>query len=488
LAVAGVAGDAAASTRTLDRVQPTDIIGKLLDVPEPVNARLRGLPAVERLVGAASGVTDLPRWSLVEAARIVLARTREALLAGPDPAVPDLRTLAGSVADEARRICRPFPRRVLNATGVVVHTNLGRAPLAPEAAEAVARAAVGYSDLELDLASGERGSRLTVVSQRLCQLSGAQAALVVNNNAAAVLLAVDALAAGREVILSRGELVEIGGSFRVPEILASSRARLREIGTTNRTHPDDYARAIGPDTGILLKVHRSNFEVRGFVAEVSLAELAAIGRARGVPVVEDRGSGTLLDLRPHGIPEPEAWSGLRDGADLVLFSGDKLLGGPQAGIALGRRDLVERMRKSPLARALRTDKLTLAALDWTLRALQDGSAPERIPVLRMLLAPESEVRARAERLADALARQGWKTSVEAQRALVGGGALPDFELPGAAVRLAPRGSAEALAAALRRSEPPVIARIHKGALLLDPRTLDERDMGAVVAAFAALAD
>ncbi len=454
----------------------------------PVNARLRGLPAVERLALAASAGGDLPRWSLLEASRLVLARARDALLAGEDAAAPELGTLAASVAEEARRLLRPFPRRVLNATGVVVHTNLGRAPLAPEAAEAVARAAVGYSDLELDLETGERGSRLTVVSERLRLLSGAEAALVVNNNAAAVLLAVDALAAGREVILSRGELVEIGGSFRVPEILASSRARLREIGTTNRTHPDDYARAIGPDTGMLLKVHRSNFEVRGFVAEVSLAELAAIGRARGVPVVEDRGSGTLLDLRPHGIPEPEAWSGLRDGADLVLFSGDKLLGGPQAGIALGRRELIERMRKSPLARALRTDKLTLAALDWTLRALQDGSAREKIPVLRMLLAPEAVVRARAELLAGGLSRLGWKTSVLAQPALVGGGALPDFELPGAAVRLEPRGSADALAAALRRSDPPVIARIHKGALLLDPRTLDERDVELVVAAFAALAD
>jgi L-seryl-tRNA(Ser) seleniumtransferase len=453
-----------------------------------VNERLRGLPAVDRLVEAAAEGCDATRGLLLACARDVLAEARAALAAGSEVSAPDLEALARRVRARVARLDTPFPRRVLNATGVVLHTNLGRAPLAVGALEALADAARGYSNLELELETGERGSRSARVAELLRALSGAEAAHVVNNNAAALVLAVDALAAGREVILSRGELVEIGGSFRVPEILASSRARLREIGTTNRTHPDDYARAIGPDTGILLKVHRSNFEVRGFVAEVSLAELAAIGRARGVPVVEDRGSGTLLDLRPHGIPEPEAWSGLRDGADLVLFSGDKLLGGPQAGIALGRRDLVERMRKSPLARALRTDKLTLAALDWTLRALQDGSAPEKIPVLRMLLAPESEVRARAERLADALARQGWKTSVEAQRALVGGGALPDFELPGAAVRLAPRGSADALAAALRRSEPPVIARIHKGALLLDPRTLDERDTDAVVAAFAALAD
>jgi L-seryl-tRNA(Ser) seleniumtransferase len=350
----------------------------------------------------------------------------------------------------------------------------------------MAAIATGYSDLELDLETGERGSRLARVCDKLCLLSGAEAALVVNNTAAGVMLAADTLAAGREVVVSRGELVEIGGSFRVPEILAGTRAHLREVGTTNRTHLADYERAIGPQTGMLLRVHRSNFELRGFVAEVPLADLAKLGQAHGVPVVEDRGSGTLLDLRPFGIPEPEAWSGLGDGADLVLFSGDKLLGGPQAGIVLGRREPLERMRRSPLARALRVDKLTLAALDWTLRAILDGDARERIPVLRMLLEPAECVRARADRLAGALAAAGWRATVEAQESLVGGGALPDLRIPGAVVRLDPGGSADALATALRRGEPPIVARVRDGALWLDPRTLDDEEVRLVGAALAGL--
>jgi L-seryl-tRNA(Ser) seleniumtransferase len=374
---------------------------------------------------------------------------------------------------------------VVNATGVIVHTNLGRAPLAPEAAAAVAEVATGYSNLELDLESGERGSRLARVCEKLCLLSGAEAALVVNNNAAAVMLAVDTLAAGREVVLSRGELVEIGGSFRVPEILAGTRARLREVGTTNRTHLADYERALGSQTGMLLRVHRSNFEIRGFVAEVPTAELAKLGRAHGVPTVEDRGSGTLVDLHPFGIPETEAFAALGDGVDVVTFSGDKLLGGPQAGIALGRREPIERMQRSPLARALRVDKLTLAALDWTLRVLLDGSARERIPVLRMLLEPAESVRARAERLAADLSASGWRATVEAQESLVGGGALPDLRIPGAVVRV-DSGKPDALAAALRRADPPIVARVSHGALWLDPRTLDDADLRLVAAALAAL--
>lgn len=456
-----------------------------MDAPNPVNEQLRQLPAVDRLIAAAGG-GDRVRWSLGAAARAVLEEARAALRAGgaPEP----LETLAERTRERAAALERPFPRRVLNATGVVLHTNLGRAPLAPEAAEAVARIAAGYSDLELDVARGERGSRSTRIAERIRLLSGAEAALVVNNNAAGLLLAVDALAGGREVVLSRGELVEIGGSFRVPEILASSRARLREVGTTNRTHLRDYENAIGPGTALLLKVHRSNFEIRGFTAEVSLRELAALGARTGLPVIEDRGSGTFLDLRPSGIPEAEVWGGLREGADLVLFSGDKLLGGPQAGIVAGRATLVERMRTHPLARALRVDKLTLAALDWTLRALLEGEAEARIPVLRMLLTPLAALRERAERLAAELAAQGWKTSVEARASVVGGGALPDLELPGAVVRLEPSGSAAELATQLRAQDPPVIARIHQGALLLDPRTLDAAECGTLIAHLRRLID
>jgi L-seryl-tRNA(Ser) seleniumtransferase len=466
-----------------------------MEGPDPVNARFRQLPAVERLIAAVSSEdtgTATPRWALLAAARAVLEQVRRELLdeaADGGRVATDLEALAQRTAELARSLQRPFPRRVLNATGVVIHTNLGRAPLAREAAEEVAELAAGYSDLELDLETGERGSRLTRVCERLCLLSGAEAALVVNNNAAAVLLVVDTLAAGREVVLSRGELVEIGGSFRVPEIMASSRARLREVGTTNRTHLRDYAEAIGPDTGILLKVHPSNFEMRGFVTQVSLAELSELARERGVVLAEDRGSGTFVDLRPHGIPEPEAWAGLREGADVVTFSGDKLLGGPQAGIILGRREAVEKLRTSPLARALRVDKLTLAALDWTLRTLLEGNGLERIPALRMLTASGEVLRERAERLAKALGEQGWaEVSVTTQSSVVGGGSLPEFELPGPVVRLRPRGSAGALASRLRRADPPLIVRVQRDAILLDPRTLEGTEVTATIAVLAGVID
>ncbi len=451
--------------------------GTVVEASDPVNARLRQLPAVERLVDAAGRARELPRWTLLAAARSVLEQARRALRDESAPDGLDLESLAARAAKLAERLDRPFPRRVLNATGVVLHTNLGRAPLADQAAARVAEAAASYSDLELDLETGARGSRIAQVAELLCLLSGAEAAIVVNNTAAAVLLAVDSLAAGREVVLSRGELVEIGGSFRVPEIMESSRARLREVGTTNRTHLADYENAIGPETGMLLKVHPSNFQMSGFTASVPLAELSALGRAHGIPVLEDRGSGSLMDLRPFGLPEPAAWEGLREGADAVLFSGDKLLGGPQAGIVLGRREPVERMRRSPLARALRVDKMTLAALDWTLRTLLDGSAIERIPVLRMLLAPQAEILERAEQLAAALERRGGSgVSVVTETSVVGGGSLPDFELPGAVVRLEPKGSAAELATRLRSQDPPVLVRVQRDVVLLDPRTLDASEI------------
>jgi L-seryl-tRNA(Ser) seleniumtransferase len=280
--------------------------------------------------------------------------------------------------------------------------------------------------------------------------------------------------------------VEIGGSFRVPDIMSASRARLREIGTTNRTHPSDYRDAIGPETGLVLKVHRSNFRVEGFTSEVGLAELAPLARAHGLPLVEDRGSGGFVDLRPHGIPESDAASGLREGADLVLFSGDKLLGGPQAGIVLGRRDLVERMRKSPLARALRVDKLTLAALHWTLRAIAAGRADE-IPAVAMLRASPTELAARAERLAARLrAAHVTHVTVESSGAPVGGGALPEVELPGAVVRVVPAGSASEAARRLREGDPPLVVRIHRDALWLDPRTLADEDLEVVAGLVAGL--
>jgi L-seryl-tRNA(Ser) seleniumtransferase len=442
-----------------------------VDPPDPVNAQLRRLPPVERLVELAARAGGLERWSLLAAARSELAEARERMLAG-EAIESSADGLGARVERRARRLQRPFPRRVLNATGVVLHTNLGRAPLSGEAAEALRAAAQGYSDLEFDLEHGVRGSRAEHVAELLCALSGAEAALVVNNNAAAVLLAVDTLAAGREVVISRGELVEIGGSFRVPEILGHGRAQMREVGTTNRTHLRDYEAVLGERTGLLLKVHRSNFELRGFASEVGVRELAALGARAGAPVVVDRGSGTLVDLRPHGLPEPPAQEALREGADLVLFSGDKLLGGPQAGIALGRLGPIERMRRSPLARALRCDKLQLAALAWTLRALLRDDAFLRIPTLRMLTEPAERLQARAAALFELARGAGYdKVQVLREPSRVGGGSLPELELPSHVVRIDPDHGAEALARALRAANPALVARIREGALLLDVRTL-----------------
>jgi L-seryl-tRNA(Ser) seleniumtransferase len=368
---------------------------------------------------------------------------------------------------------------VINATGISLHTNLGRAPLAAGAADAVAAVASRYSDLELDLGTGQRGDRLAAVCSKLTLLTGAPAACVVNNNAAAVLLALDTLARGREVIVSRGELVEIGGSFRVPDIMERAGVDLVEVGTTNRTHPDDYQAAIGSRTALLLKIHRSNFELRGFVAETSLPQLAEIGRAQDLPVVEDLGSGTLVDLSSRGFPsEIYAPARLKLGADVVCFSGDKLLGGPQAGVLLGSSEIVEAMRRNPLARALRLDKLSLAALDWTLECYLDGRAEREIPVLRQLLEPPDRLEARARTLAarlgkvlDGLAR----IEAEPDRTFVGGGSLPGFELDTWVVVVDASQSAERVASRLRAATPPVIARVRDDRLVLDLRTLLEGD-------------
>ena len=408
----------------------------------------------------------------------------------PLPGGEALDALAARAAARAGVLARSGLRPVVNATGVVVHTNLGRSVLSEAARAAVAAAAARYSTLELDIESGERGSRLAAVRDLLRQLTGAGDALAVNNNAAAVLLALSGLAAGREVVVSRGELIEIGGSFRLPEIMARSGARLREVGTTNKTHPEDYARAIGPDTALLLKVHRSNFVMQGFVAEVGLAELVAIGRERGVPVVEYLGSGALLDLRQRIAPEPTARESLAAGASLVLFSGDKLLGGPQAGILVGEADLVRRLAQDPMARALRLDKLSIAALEATLRAyLEPERAWAEIPTLRLL----GRLAAELEREAVALAAAIGKADPELEAVVVpvvsrvGGGALPMAALGSAAVALRPRGgsgsgSVEALEVELRHGAPPILGRIEDARLLLDVRTLLPGDAERIVEA------
>ena len=432
---------------------------------------LRDLPPVDTLAAQ----LDAPRATAVAAARAVLAERRAELLAGA-PGEGDLAARARDWIDGADR---PRLRRVINATGVILHTNLGRAPLAEAAREAVARVAEGYSNLELDLATGERGSRHDHVEALIRELTGAEAAIAVNNCAGATLLAAAALAGpAREVIVSRGQLVEIGGGFRVPEVIAQTGARLVEVGTTNRTRRADYEAAIGPSTGAILRVHPSNFRQLGFVQEVEIEELCELG----VPVIDDIGSGVLAgDIGD----EPPVRRSVRAGAALVCFSGDKLLGGPQAGILAGRAAAVDAARRHPLARALRLDKLGLAALEATLRLHRDPDlARHEIPALAMLAADEATLHARAQQLAAAIAGAA-ETEVVAAVARVGGGALPLLDLPGPAVAVSVRGvSPDDLAARLREAEPPVVGRIEDGRLLLDPRTLTDDEIPLVARAFA----
>jgi L-seryl-tRNA(Ser) seleniumtransferase len=403
----------------------------------------------------------------VDAARAVIERARETIRGGGEPGnLPEL------LQDELREARRPALRRVLNATGVIVHTNLGRAPLAAAALDHAVEATRGYSNLEYDLGEGRRGSRQDHIASILRRLTGAEAALVVNNNAGALLLALAALAEGRDVIVSRGELIEIGDGFRIPDVLARSGARLVEVGTTNRTRASDYEHAIDERTALLLRVHQSNFRVVGFAEQPSLEDLAGVARTSSLPLLDDLGSGALLDLSD----EPTARASLAAGADLVCFSGDKLLGGPQAGIVVGRADLVERLRRHPLHRALRIDKLSLAALEGTLLLyLEPERAIAEVPVLRMLRERIEAVHTRAERLAALLGGE-----VEETVARVGGGALPLHELPSFACAVE-----ESLAAPLREHEPAVVGIVRDGRLLLDCRTLAEAELDEVAAAVAA---
>ncbi len=451
------------------------------------SAALRGLPSVDQLVRRLRPeAPDVPRPRLTAIVREVLEAERRRVRVGPAVSA-DADALAARVVEILTRT-GPFSlRAVVNATGVVLHTNLGRALLSPLALERLTRVGGAYSNLELDIATKERGSRYSHVEGLLQRLTGAEGALVVNNNAAAVLLALETLAHGREVIVSRGELIEIGGEFRIPDIMLRSGAVLREVGTTNRTHLRDYAEAIGPNTALLLKVHTSNYRVVGFTSDVSSRELVELGRQRSLPVMEDLGSGSLLDLRSHGFPhEPTVPEVVGSGVDLVSFSGDKLLGGPQAGIVVGRRELVTRLKKNPWNRALRIDKLTLAALEATLYAYDAGQALETVPTLRFLTEPLASVRRRAQRVLSRLpadVRRRLAARLVEDRAQVGGGALPTVELPTAAVQLgATPEAARALDAGLRRSDPPVIGRIVDDRLLLDCRTVLPSQVAALAAA------
>ena len=451
-----------------------------------VQALLRGLPSVDVVIGSLAGqraLAGMPRPRLAAAVRAALAAERRRLLDEGGPAA-DAGTLN-------RRVMARLTERgvfslasVINATGVVLHTNLGRALLSSLAQARLHEVAAAYSNLEMDLARKERGSRYAHVDGLLQRLSGAEAALVVNNCAAAVLLALETLARGQEVIVSRGELIEIGGEFRIPDIMRRSGAVLREVGTTNRTHLKDYASAIGPETGLILKVHTSNYRVVGFTAAVSSRELAELGQARGVPVMEDLGSGCFVDLTRYGFPyEPTVPEVVASGVDLVSFSGDKLLGGPQAGILVGRGALVERLAQNPLNRALRIDKFTVAALEATLYAYEAGTALETIPTLRMLTEPAASVRRRARRILGRLpaaAQRDLGAQVIESRSQVGGGALPTVELPTAAIALGtPERPAERLDEALRAGRPAVLGRLLDDHLLLDCRTVLPSDVVAL---------
>ena len=429
----------------------------------------RALPSVGALLERApvrALLDSAPRTLVVDAVRATVAQAR---LSATVPRDDD--AWATAIAEQLAELSRPSLRRVINATGIVLHTNLGRAPLASAAIEAIAAIAGGYSNLELDLERGTRGSRYVHCASLLRELTGADDALVVNNCAAALVLALNTLADGREALLSRGELVEIGGSFRVHDIMAKSGARLREVGATNRTHLADYEHAIGPDTGVLLKVHRSNFAVHGFVAEATVRDLAPLAASRALPILHDLGSGLLVPLDDIGLRgEPTAREALEAGATIVVMSGDKLLGGPQAGLIVGDARALDAMRRNPLARSYRVDKLTLAALETTLALYRDPPrAMREIPTLALLAAPPAELHERAESLRLALWREGVVGETVESTGSVGAGAFPDAALPGAAVALS--GDAERWATRLRAGSPAVVGRVHDGRMHLDLRAV-----------------
>jgi L-seryl-tRNA(Ser) seleniumtransferase len=456
---------------------PTSGVDPRRELPSVDQALQR--PEVQALVGAHG------RRAVLRALRCALDELRSRAASSTDGLDEAVRGIPGEVAARIEAAERPSLRRVLNATGVIVHTNLGRAPLSPEAAARVADIASSYSNLEYDLERGERGDREMHAETRLRALLSVEATVVVNNCAAAVLLAVNTLAEGREVLVSRGELVEIGGSFRIPDVLRKGGARLREVGTTNRTRVADFETALSPETGMILKVHPSNFRIVGFTERPEVQELAELARAAGIPLVEDQGSGLLQSLPGKLASEATAFEALRDGVDVVTFSGDKLLGGPQAGLVAGRRTFVEPMRRNPLYRALRVDKMTLAALDATLLEHESGRATERVPVLRMVHAPLEGLRARAGAFAHALAAAApalHPALVEADSA-VGGGAAPTVGVPSVVVVLDPGPAGpDRLAGELRRGSPPVVVRVAEDRVLVDLRTVRPDEEEALLAA------
>ena len=453
--------------------------------PTSPGSPFRDLPSVDRLLAddrVAALIHDHGRDSVTDLARLVLDEYRQVITKA---GAPPLQPVADALLARAASTFRPSLVRVINATGVIIHTNLGRAPLSRAAIEAMQRVATGYSNLEYDVETGERGSRFSHLDDTLCRITGAEAGIAVNNNASALLLALSALCRDREVIISRGQLVEIGGGFRIPDVMRQSGAHLVEVGTTNRTYLRDYAEAITDRTAAILRVHSSNFRVVGFVEETPLASLAALARERGLLLLDDVGSGALLDTRDFGLSaEPMVQDSVRAGVNVTLASGDKLLGGPQSGIAVGRREAIETMRRHPLARAVRADKTTIAALAATLDHYARGEAVEAIPVWRMLAADPDILGRRARSWSRACGAHA--VAVPGQ-STVGGGSLPSEELPTTVCAVdPPRGNATAFAAALRAASPPIVARISEDRVLLDPRTVDPSEDGHVEATLAAL--
>ncbi len=458
---------------------------------------LRQLPGIDSLLAKAEKdpvSRQFPKSVILKAIRQTVEAQRRKILSvidgGEVDHVSEAQLLEKALA-HAARLQEYNLTRVINATGIVIHTNLGRSCLAPEAIQHVVTAASKYSNLEFDLAAGKRGSRYAIVEALICELTGAEAAMVVNNNAGAVLLCLDTLANGREVIISRGELVEIGGSFRIPDVMAKSGAHLKEVGTTNRTHPRDYEQAIGSETGLLLKVHTSNYSIQGFTSEVSLKELVVLGTKFNLPVMEDLGSGSLIPLSNPGLEsEPPVQDSVKAGTDVITFSGDKLLGGPQAGFIVGKKTIIDRVKNNPLTRALRIDKLTLAAMEATLQLYRDEAAALKIPTLRMLTETVSDVEARANALQqqlEALNRSRLSIELLDISSKAGGGSLPLIQLPSRGVGISIDNiSVNSIERSLRRGQPAIIGRIENDVFIMDPRTLQEDDIEIVVNAIETL--
>ncbi len=470
-----------------------------MELSEKQRNLLRMLPAVDHLLEISKQdifFADIPRMVLMIGIREAIGHLREAIRSGQDTGEKDLSdpVILNQVKIRVAEHMRPHLRPLINASGVVVHTNLGRSLLADEVIENVMRISGQYSNLEFDLEKGERGIRYSCVEPLLCELTGAEAAMAVNNNAGAVLLCLETLARGKEVIVSRGELVEIGGSFRIPDVMAKSGAILKEVGTTNRTHMRDYENAIGPNTGLLLKVHMSNYSIVGFTAAVGLAELAKLGADRGIPLMEDLGSGTFTDFSRYGLHrEPTVQESVKAGVSLVTFSGDKLLGGPQAGLIAGKKEYVAQIRKNPLTRALRIDKMTLAALEATLRLYRDPEkAVQAIPTLRMITDSPGDIAEKAGHLAAELQKLDIPdlfVQVIDLRSRPGGGSLPLLELPSKGVRVSVSGmSVNALEYRMRKHQPPIIGRIEENFFIMDMRTVDSGDIEQIVNAVREIAE